>query len=146
MKFEFSAGGIIYKKEADKILILIAQHSQHLGWVFPKGLIGDKDDIKDEKKEDTAVREVKEETGADAIIEAELKPITYWYMWEGTKNKKTVYYFVMKYIGGDITKHDHEMSDVKWVDLQNVDNELAYKGDKQVFNEALPIIKSLANS
>lgn len=145
MKFEFSAGGIIYKTEKNKILILIAQHSQHLGWVFPKGLIGDRNDIKDEKKEDTAIREVKEETGADAIIEAELKPITYWYMWEGEKKKKTVYYFVMKYIGGDITKHDHEMSDVKWVDIQTVDQELAYKGDKQVFKEAVPIIKNLAN-
>ena len=64
MKLQFSAGGIVYKQQAksDKrkanTLILVSQHSQHHGWVFPKGLIDDK-----ETKEEAALREVKEETG-----------------------------------------------------------------------------------
>ena len=70
MKLEFSAGGVVIKKENGEILVLVAQHSQHHGWVFPKGLIGDQ--IKGEKKEETAVREVKEETGYDAEIIQEL--------------------------------------------------------------------------
>ena len=66
MKLEFSAGGVVIKKENGEILVLVAQHSQHHGWVFPKGLIGDH--IKNEVKEDTAVREVEEETGARGKI------------------------------------------------------------------------------
>lgn len=88
MKFEFSAGGVVYKKEGDKMLILISKHSGHHGWVFPKGFIGDK--IKNETKENTAVREVEEETGIKAEIEKELSPVTYWYVFEGEKRKSTL--------------------------------------------------------
>lgn len=144
MKFEFSAGGIIYKKEDSKIYILVSQHSQHLGWVFPKGLIGDH--VEKEKKEDTAVREVKEETGAEAKIVKEIKPVTYWYVWEREKRKKTVYYFIMKYVGGDITKHDFEMADVAWLPESEVLNRLTYKSDKDAYKEALPQIRKLAKS
>ena len=144
MKFEFSAGGIIYKKEDSKIYILVSQHSQHLGWVFPKGLIGDS--VKGEKKETTAVREVKEETGAEVEIVKQITPVTYWYIWEGEKRKKTVYYFIMKYIGGDITKHDHEMAHVEWLPEEEVLNRLTYKSDKDAYREALPEIRKLAKS
>ena len=62
---EFSAGGIVYKKQKPTTknqramtLWLVCQHSQHKGWVFPKGFIGDHIDGESEK--DTALREVKE--------------------------------------------------------------------------------------
>lgn len=143
MKFEFSAGGVVFKVEKDSIFILVSQHSFHHGWVFPKGLIGDKDHIKDEKKEDTAIREVKEETGAEGEILQELTPVTYWYVMDGVKRKKTVYYFLMRYTGGDITVHDHEMEAVEWLPIQEVETRLTYKSDKDVFKEARPIIEKL---
>ena len=62
MQFEFSAGGIVFKKDGYQNRNFSSQHSQHHGWVFPKGLIGDK--VKGEKKEETAISEVEEETGA----------------------------------------------------------------------------------
>ncbi len=144
MKFEFSAGGIVYKKEKGKLYILVSQHSQHLGWVFPKGLIGDH--IKGEKKEVTSVREVEEETGAKAEIQKQITPVTYWYVMDGEKIKKTVYYFIMKYTGGDITKHDFEMAAVEWLPKDEVLGRLSYKSDKDAYREALPEIKRLANS
>jgi 8-oxo-dGTP diphosphatase len=124
MKFEFSAGGIVYKKEEGKTFILLGQHSGHKGWVFPKGLIGDHK--KREGKEETAVREVKEETGVEAEIEKQITPVKYWYVWEGEKRKKTVYYFLMKETGGNINDHDWEMSDVKWVGVEEVEKTLTY--------------------
>lgn len=136
MKFEFSAGGIVYKKEGEQTLVLVSQHSGHHGWVFPKGLIGDKEENKDQTKEETALREVKEETGATGEIEKELTPVSYWYMWEGEKRKKTVYYFLMKFVGGDITKHDIEMEKVEWISYNDVSNCLTYKSDKEVWEEA----------
>lgn len=139
MKFQFSAGGIVYKKDPN-LMILVSQHSQHHGWVFPKGLIGDKEENKKQTKEETAVREVKEETGADAEIEKVLTPITYWFVWEGEKIKKTVYYFLMKYTGGDITQHDHEMENVEWIDPTEVEKRLTYSSDKKVWREAEKLI------
>ncbi len=137
VKFEFSAGGIVFKKENNQIFILVSQHSQHHGWVFPKGLIGDKEEFKHQTKEETAIREVKEETGADGEILEALDPVQYWYIFEGVKIKKTVYYFLMKYVGGDITKHDFEMENVEWVPMDKVEEKLTYKSDKQVWGKAL---------
>ncbi len=146
MKFEFSAGGVVFKTENNSVYVLVSQHSYHHGWVFPKGLIGDKEHLKGEEKEETAVREVKEEVGADAEIIEPLTPVTYWYKFADEKIKKTVYYFVMRYIGGDIAKHDHEMEAVEWLLMDDVLGRLSYKSDKDVFKEARPIIENLVNS
>lgn len=134
MKLQFSAGGVVYKDKK----VLLAQHSQHHGWVFPKGLIGDH--VEGEDKETTAIREVKEETGADAKIIKTLTPVTYWFVFEGEKIKKTVYYFLMEYTGGDITKHDHEMENVEWLSKEKVEERLTYKSDQKVWQEAQRLI------
>jgi 8-oxo-dGTP diphosphatase len=138
MKFQFSAGGVVYKKENNKVFILVAQHSGHHGWVFPKGLIGDH--VEGEDKEATALREVKEETGADAKIIKTLNPITYWFVFEKEKIRKTVYYFLMEFIGGDTTKHDHEMEAVEWLQKEEVEKRLTYKSDQKVWQEAKELI------
>jgi 8-oxo-dGTP pyrophosphatase MutT (NUDIX family) len=146
MKKEFSAGGIVFKKQKTdsgkpKTVWLISQHSQHKGWVFPKGLIGDT--IKEESKEDTAVREVKEETGIDARIMTELpSPVQYWYQFKGEKIFKTVYFYLMKHLGGDFENRDHEMMDVKWATEEEVKKTLTYDNDKKAFEEALKVFKA----
>lgn len=138
MKLEFSAGGVIYKKENDKVWIIVAKHSFHHGWVFPKGLIGDH--IENESKEETAIREVEEETGVKGKIIKELTPVTFWYEWEGEKRKKTIYYFLMEYLYGDIAKHDFEMEEVEWLSKDEVLKRLTYESDKKVFQEAEKLI------
>src|SRR3989344_2803384 len=105
MKFEFSAGGVVFRKTKKRMMVLVCQHSQHHGWVFPKGLIDKKSQIsnikfpisKKETKEEAAMREVKEETGVTGEIKQELPPVSYWYVLKGDKIKKTVYYFLMEY-------------------------------------------------
>ncbi len=147
MKLQFSAGGVVYKNQKskiknqkDQILILLAQHSQHHGWVFPKGLIGDH--VEGDNKEETALREVKEETGAEGKIVKTLTPVTYWFVFEKDKIKKTVYYFLMEYVGGDITKHDNEMENVEWLSIEKVEERLTYKSDKKVWLEARELLAS----
>lgn len=140
MKYEFSAGGVVYNKENDTIVILVAQHSQHHGWVFPKGFIGDK--IEGESKEATAIREVEEETGVIGKILEPLEPITYWYQMDGEKHRKTVYYYIMQFISGDITKHDWEMENVEWLPMDEVEKRLTYPSDKTVWKEARGKIKN----
>ncbi|TAL58630.1 MAG: NUDIX domain-containing protein [Bacteroidetes bacterium] len=135
MKLQFSAGGIVFKKSGDKTEILISQHSQHHGWVFPKGLIAEK-----ETKEQTALREVKEEAGVNGKIIRALNPVTYWYVAEGEKIRKTVYYFLMEYASGDIVKHDYEMEAVEWLPENKVEERLTYESDKIVWKEAKQFI------
>jgi 8-oxo-dGTP diphosphatase len=138
MKIQFSAGGVVYKKENGETFILVSQHSQHHGWVFPKGLMGDH--IKGEGKEETALREVKEEVGVEGKIVRALNPVTYWFVLEKEKVRKTVCYFIMEYVGGDIGKHDQEMEAVEWLPKGKVEERLTYKSDKIVWQEALKIL------
>lgn len=135
---EYSAGGIVYKQEGNNRLWLIAQHSHHKGWVFPKGLIGDTNP--DEKSEETAVREVAEETGIKAKIIAKLpEPVSYFYVFAGQKRFKTVTYYLMEYEDGEITDHDWEMSQVEWVSQEEIEKRLSFKSDKIAFEQALEL-------
>ena len=118
--------------------VLVTQHSQHHGWVFPKGLIGDTKE--NESKEETAVREVKEETGIYAKIVQSLQPVTYWYQFDGQKIKKTVFYYLMDFVSGDIAEHDDEMENVEWLSPDKVEKRLTYPSDKKVWEEARKLI------
>ncbi|MDO8609907.1 MAG: NUDIX domain-containing protein [bacterium] len=148
-KTEISAGGIVYKKDKlQNTLWLICQHSQHKGWVFPKGLIGD--ETINETKEQAAIREVEEEGGVKTKI-VYPKPIIihFDYQWNGSPHakdnseniliNKTVYYYLMEYIFGNPKNHDWEMSDAKFVTQQEAFDTLTYSSDKEAFIKILEI-------
>jgi 8-oxo-dGTP pyrophosphatase MutT (NUDIX family) len=88
---EFSAGGIVYKLQVTsnkkQVLWLVGKHSGYHKWVLPKGLIE-----KGERGYETAVREVEEEMGIQAVLVSE-KPIhrvsyVYWADLKQVKNSK----------------------------------------------------------
>lgn len=153
-KSEISAGGIVYKKfkvQSSKFKIewLICQHSQHKGWVFPKGLIGDTE--KSESMETAALREVEEEGGIKAkIVNSKPIMIKYSYQWNNSPHggktgekilvNKTVYYYLMEYISGDPKNHDWEMSDAKFIDEDEVVKTLTYITDKEAFERILNLV------
>ena len=130
--YQISAGGVVFKKN----LWLVGQHSQHKGWVFLKGLIGDKDST--ESMETAAIREVKEEGGIVAKI-VDNKPILteYKYELENTIVKKKVYYYLMEYVSGDTKDHDWEMDQVKFINEEEIKNTLTYQSEKEAFIEIL---------
>lgn len=144
---EISAGGIVFRKGLESnapqmdTLVLVSKHSGHHGWVFPKGHVGDK--IKDETKEEAALREVEEETGITGTILEPLSPIDYWYQFADEKRHKTVFYFLMAYEKGSIDNHDHEMEEVEWLPMQEVEERLTYPGDKKVWRQAKEKIEKL---
>jgi len=143
MKQEVSAGGIVYRViKNDAVEWLICQHSQHKGWVFPKGLVGDTN--KDEPVEEAALREVREEGGVKAQIVVPLTNlITYTYQWQGMLTHKTVHYFLMEYISGDPDDHDNEMDEAKFVSEVDVKKTLTYETDAVAFADALKIFKNM---
>ncbi|KKP87241.1 MAG: MutT/nudix family protein [Candidatus Roizmanbacteria bacterium GW2011_GWA2_35_8] len=140
-----SAGGIVFKLITNhqslitNRLWLIGQHSQHKGWVFLKGLVGDKD--ADESKEAAALREVEEEGGIKArIVINEPIVVSYEYVWKNELIKKTVYYYLMEFVSGDTKNHDWEMSDAKFLPENEVKKTLTYPSDKLAFEKALKLI------
>lgn len=131
---QISAGGIVFKNN----LWLICQHSQHKGWVFPKGLVGDKKS--NESMEKAALREVEEEGGIRARIVYD-KPVKvgYKYFFKGNLIDKAVYYFLMEYMSGDTKNHDWEMSEAKFVTKEEIIKTLTYQSDQKAFEKVLDI-------
>lgn len=147
IKKEISAGGIVFRRVqslGSKVSVqwLITQHSQHKGWVFPKGLVGD---VKaDEKMEDAALREVEEEGGVKTkIVNPTPVHVFYSYVWNDIQVDKTVYYYLMEYVSGDPKNHDWEMMDAKFVSGEDVKKILTYPSDKQAFDQIQVIWNNL---
>ena len=135
-KREFSAGGVVYKKDGAKVLWLVCQHSGYHKWVLPKGLID-----AGEKAEETAVREVAEECGIKTKIIAKIPdPEKYIYTMNGVKIFKLVQYFLMEYISGDIANHDFEMEAVEWLDYDAARSLLNWHGAKTVLEKAQKLL------
>lgn len=135
-KVENSAGGIVFRLVDGARQWLITQHSQHKGWGFPKGLIGDTDAT--ESMEAAALREVREEGGVVARV-AHPDPATvhYTYQFDDTLVEKTVHYFLMEYISGDPNDHDWEVSEAKFVTEDEVRKTLTYQTEQRAFEEIL---------
>jgi len=126
----FSAGGIVVKKEGDKPLVLVAQHSKHKGWDFPKGHIES-----GESSEAAALREVEEEAGVVAEVVEKAGQTEYFYFDQGEKVLKTVVYFLMKYIREGEATTAFEVSDMKWLSVDEVEKQLTFKDTKKLWLE-----------
>lgn len=128
MKREFSAGGIVFKNNQ----VLITQNSRSKNWGFPKGWIDEGEDSKT-----AALREVKEEGGVEAKIIKKVGDVRFIYTRDGEKIFKIVVYFLMEYISGDPKDHDFEISEAKFVSIDQALTILSFKSDKELLKKAL---------
>ena len=94
-------------------------------WTLPKGT-----PKRDETTEETALREVTEETGLAVRIIRPLESIEYWFVQSGRRIHKTVHYFLMEPTGGDLSRHDHEFDQVKWVDFEEAASVLTFETER----------------
>jgi 8-oxo-dGTP pyrophosphatase MutT (NUDIX family) len=90
----------------------------------------------DETPLEAAIREVREETGLDAEPVEELGEIRYSYDRRGQTVDKRVMFYLFKYRSGDLT-HDHEVADVRWMDLEQAARSLTYSGERDMVSRAL---------
>jgi 8-oxo-dGTP pyrophosphatase MutT (NUDIX family) len=93
-----------------------------------------------EQPEDTAVREVREEAGVDATIRESLGEVTYWYRRSGRRVRKSVRFFLCDYVGGSTDDHDHEVTDARWIPIEEARSALGYPGERQMVEEALRLL------
>ena len=103
-------------------------------WTLPKGTPSDA-----ETAEQTALREVAEETGLEVRIEAPVGAIEYFFTQSGTRIHKTVHFFLMEAIGGSLEAHDHEFDEVRWVHIDDARRMLSYPTERNVLEQALSV-------
>ena len=138
-KREISAGGVVYRRDGEEIEVVLASRRTRRGelaWGLAKGGIE-----LDESAEDAAVREVREETGMTAEIEASLGETRYFYVWEDVRIRKTVHFFLMRHTGGNVEDRDDEMEEIRWFPLERALKRAAYRGERDVLGRAAEMLR-----
>jgi 8-oxo-dGTP pyrophosphatase MutT (NUDIX family) len=115
-----------------------------LVWILPKGHVEE-----GEHMEETALREVREETGLEADILDRLGDVTYWYVRrepEGRPSRvfKRVRFFLMLFSGGRFGDRDQEMDDVRWFSLDRAETMLAYANERRLMPRARELLAGRA--
>src|SRR3989344_1993787 len=134
----FSAGGIVIKQNEDGPRILVTQHSKHKGWDFPKG----HREIY-ESEDQTALREVEEETGVKAEIIERIGETKYFYYEEGERVLKSVAFYLMKFVSQGKATTAFEVSGKKWLSIDEVEGQLTFKDTKVLWQKAKDKIEQL---
>jgi 8-oxo-dGTP pyrophosphatase MutT (NUDIX family) len=137
-KREISAGGVVYRRDGDAIEVVLASRRTRKGqlaWGLAKGGIED-----DESMEDAAIREVREETGIEAEIEESLGETRYMYVWEDVRIRKTVHFFLMRFVA-DSAERDDEMEEIRWFPLERALKRAAYRGERDMLQRAAELLR-----
>jgi 8-oxo-dGTP pyrophosphatase MutT (NUDIX family) len=138
VKREFSAGGVLVRRLRGRwVFAAIRPAGKEPGvWALPKGLIG-----RGEKPEETAVREVAEETGAQGRLVGKLGDVRYVYTWGGERIFKVVSFYLLRYSRGRLGELPpataHEVAEVRWLPLEEGPKLLTYKGEREMAGRAL---------
>lgn len=135
-----SFGGVVYKIEDKAVWVVVCHRKRPSLYALPKGTpdIG-------ETKEETAVREVREETGLDVKIKRVIGDTNYSFFnaKESVLYKKNVSFFLMIAQGGDTKCHDKEFDDVEWAPFQVAVQRLTHKSEAKILMDANLIIKEM---
>ncbi len=127
-----SSGGLVVDMTSDPMRVAVIcrrNRSGRLEWCLPKGHLEGT-----ETPEEAAVREIAEETGIDGQVLESLGAIDYWFFADGHRIHKTVHLFLLQATGGSVTVDndpDHEAVDAAWVDLDVLEERLAFPNERK---------------
>lgn len=125
---EISAGGVVVHE--GKVIVIVptrlaADGSKVL--CLPKGHLDP-----GENAQQAAQREVREETGVEAELVDDLGEVRYWYRRDGRAVRKSVRFFLFRYLSGDTEDHDDEVEVARWLDLGEAQEALSYEGEREM--------------
>jgi 8-oxo-dGTP pyrophosphatase MutT (NUDIX family) len=112
-RIAISAGGLVIRAVGGKPEIVVGRRKRERDgyvWSLPKGTPEE-----GETREETALREVREESGLEVRILSYFDAISYSFVRTGERIEKTVYYYIMEAIGGSFEQYDKEFDELRWV-------------------------------
>jgi len=138
---EYTAGGVVYRHVDGRAQILMIQDRLNR-WTIPKGHVEP-----GERIEQTAIREVGEETGlTDLRLGEKLDKLHFFYRKEGKLIFMTTYVFLIEALGdsGALIPEDSEgIVDAKWFDHEEALKLIEYKDTERLFRIALAKVQKV---
>lgn len=134
-----SAGGIVYRHGPQGPEVVLCGRPSRGLWALPKGTPEPSETL-----EQTAVREVSEETGLRVDIEQKVGEIEYWFTRAevGKRFRKRVHHYLMRPTGGDTADHDAEYDEVRWFPLSEARQRLTFPDEVEILNKAVALLDS----
>jgi 8-oxo-dGTP pyrophosphatase MutT (NUDIX family) len=126
---------VVFRRADEHVQVLVLQHEGGK-WMLPKGTIES-----GETPEAVALREVREETGLSNVrVVTDLGQERYSFFWrtEDTFYDKTVHYFLLEFLGGEIPIPQREEGFVaaEWVDVDEAMTRIRYKETREIVRRA----------
>lgn len=137
---QVSAGGVVFRRDNERIDVVIVAVGGNNRWQLPKGLVE-----KAENPEIAAVREAREEGGIDSEVIAHIETVEYWYAGldggERVRFHKRVHFYLLRYLSGDTKNHDWEVNEARWVPIDDAASQLAFDNERRVVEQAKQLIQ-----
>jgi 8-oxo-dGTP pyrophosphatase MutT (NUDIX family) len=138
---QISAGGVAHRRQNGSVEIALISVGTPARWQLPKGIIDE-----GETSEQAALREVREEAGINTELETLVDKIEYWYVanrnGERIRYHKFVYFYLLRFVSGDTSDHDHEVNEARWTEIGAAIEMLSFKSERIVVEKARDILKS----
>ena len=133
-----SAGGVVYRANpSGQLEVAICGLRNPENWRLPKGTPDPGETVIQ-----TALREVREETGLDVVSDDYIDSIEYWFVraQDGKRCHKIVHFYLMKPVGGDLSRHDHEFDIVKWAPVEDACDSLTYESEVDIVRKGVSMV------
>ena len=134
---DVSAGGVVVRRGADSPEVALVGRGTPMRWGLPKGGIE-----QGETLDMAAVREAQEETGLRVRLVAPVGDIVYWFATRGVRHHKTVHFFLMEGVGGDLADHDWENDEAAWFPADAALAAMAFPNEAAIVRRALELLPS----
>jgi 8-oxo-dGTP pyrophosphatase MutT (NUDIX family) len=139
---QISAGGVAFRWKESRPEVAIVCMKPKLRWQLPKGIVDP-----GETPQVTAVREVREEAGVETDLIRLIETIEYWYRsikyGKPVRYHKFVHFYLLKYRSGEVSNHDHEVQEARWVSLDEAIEMLDFKSERDVAEKARAMIAEI---
>jgi len=132
-ELQVSSGGVVYKKEGSQYKVCLIAKKGGRVWALPKGRVEP-----GETPEETAYREVREETGFVAEVREKIDEINYYFYWKDNQTlyHKIVFFYLMPLKEEAFHGRDSEADIVRWHTLGEAYRMLTYLNEKEVMRKA----------
>jgi len=136
---EISSGGVVYRRHKGKVEIALIRVRDR--WSLPKGQVEEGEGL-----EETALREVREETGLEGKVVEKLGDITYWFTnkpkeGEPTRIFKRVYFYLIRWLKGDVSRHDDEVEEAAWFPIAKALGQIYYSTEHEMVKKAEALLE-----